>query len=244
MQGWFLTHEFHADYPESFPFEMAWRSSGNSNLQLVKNLKANRLIEHDPVFHAMKVVDRANFTNISPYEDSPQPIGYNATISAPHMHAYALETLYPYLKDGAKVLDVGSGSGYLCACLAQLVGKTGKVVGIDHIPELVEQSIKNIQNEDPDLLESGVVQLEVADGREGYPPLAPYDAIHVGAYTKELPGPLVDQLKPGGAIFVPMGYPQQIFVVKKDMFGNLTPLPKIGVSYVPLTSKSYQLGEY
>lgn len=70
---------------------------------------------------AMLDVDRGYFSRYNPYEDSPQSIGHNATISAPHMHAYALEVLEPKLTKGAKVLDVGSGSGYLAACFSVMV---------------------------------------------------------------------------------------------------------------------------
>jgi protein-L-isoaspartate(D-aspartate) O-methyltransferase len=66
----------------------------------------------------MELVDRQYFTSHSPYQDSPQPIGYGATISAPHMHAYALEFLYDKLKTANNVLDVGSGTGYLTAAMA------------------------------------------------------------------------------------------------------------------------------
>jgi protein-L-isoaspartate(D-aspartate) O-methyltransferase len=69
----------------------------------------------------MLEVDRKFFTDNNPYEDAPQYIGHNATISAPHMHAYALEVLEEKLVSGANVLDVGSGSGYLAACMAMMV---------------------------------------------------------------------------------------------------------------------------
>lgn len=68
-------------------------------------------------------------------------------------------------------------------------------VGIDHIPELVEMSRKNIENDQPELLRSGRIQLKVGDGRLGHPELGPYNAIHVGAAAPELPQPLIDQLK-------------------------------------------------
>jgi protein-L-isoaspartate(D-aspartate) O-methyltransferase len=69
----------------------------------------------------MKKVDRKFYAPVGPYEDRPQYIGYGATISAPHMHGFALEALLPSLKPGNKVLDVGCGSGYLCSCFAHLV---------------------------------------------------------------------------------------------------------------------------
>ena len=72
----------------------------------------------------MLAVDRKDFCSSEPYRDSPQPIGSNATISAPHMHAYALENLKERLHPGSKVLDVGCGSGYLAACMAIMVRTT------------------------------------------------------------------------------------------------------------------------
>lgn len=81
----------------------------------------------------MLAVDRGDFCSVAPYADTPQSIGHNATISAPHMHAHALELLRDQLHPGARVLDVGSGSGYLAACMALMVGPTGHVVGIEHI---------------------------------------------------------------------------------------------------------------
>jgi protein-L-isoaspartate(D-aspartate) O-methyltransferase len=69
----------------------------------------------------MLKVDRGFFTRHNAYDDSPQGIGYGVTISAPHMHAYALEVLHDHLKEGCRALDIGSGSGYLTACMAIMV---------------------------------------------------------------------------------------------------------------------------
>ncbi len=111
---------------------MAWRCSGNSNQELVKNLLAANIIKTKRVEHAMSQVDRFYYAanKGQAYQDAPHGIGSNATISAPHMHASCLEYLLPSLKEGSCVLDVGCGSGYLTSCFAKLVGPTGKVVGI------------------------------------------------------------------------------------------------------------------
>lgn len=88
---------------------MEWFSHGVNNNDLVSQLKRGRIIKSDEVESAMKKVDRGNFCTHHPYQDSPQYIGYGITISAPHMHAHALEMLKDKLVEGASVLDVGSG---------------------------------------------------------------------------------------------------------------------------------------
>ncbi|TMS12404.1 Protein-L-isoaspartate(D-aspartate) O-methyltransferase [Larimichthys crocea] len=142
---------------------MAWKSGGASHAELVNNLRKNGIIKSDKVYEVMLATDRAHFSRCNPYMDSPQSIGYQATISAPHMHAYALELLHDQLYEGAKALDVGSGSGILSACFARMVGPKGKVIGIDHIKELVDDSITNVKKDDPSLITSGRVKL-IASG--------------------------------------------------------------------------------
>ena len=116
----------------------------NSNTKLVERLISQAIITSERVAEAMRRVDRGDFVleKSLAYEDCPLSIGYNATISAPHMHAYCLGWLESVLQPGAKVLDVGSGSGYLCAVFNEMT--RSKVVGIEHIPELVEISKENL----------------------------------------------------------------------------------------------------
>lgn len=179
---------------------MAWRSSGVSNAALVENLARNGLITSPRVQEAMLRVDRAHYAPHAPYQDSPQGIGHRATISAPHMHASAAESLLPFLGPGAKVLDVGSGSGYLTHVLAELVRPGGKVVGVEHIGALVEVGEGNARKsaEGRALLEGGGIEFVRADGRLGWPGEAPYDAIHVGAAAAGFQDRLVEQLKSPG----------------------------------------------
>jgi protein-L-isoaspartate(D-aspartate) O-methyltransferase len=116
------------------------------------------------------------------------------------MHANAAESLLGYLKPGAHVLDIGSGSGYLTHVLAELVKPGGAVVGVDHIQALVDIASTNMRKsaEGRALLDDGTVRFVKADGRKGWPELAPYDAIHVGAAAAEHHETLVEQLKAPG----------------------------------------------
>lgn len=184
-------------------------------------------------------VDRAHYSPASPYMDSPQPIGYGATISAPHMHANAAESLLPFLLPGAKVLDVGSGSGYLTHVFAELIKPGGQVIGVDHIQELVDLAKTNMakSQEGRALLESGIVKFIKADGRLGHPSEAPYDCIHVGAAAAEHYQALVDQLKKPGRLFVPVGNSssQHIYVIDVKADGTVNRQKLYGVRYVPLT---------
>jgi len=159
----------------------------------------------------MKQTDRKLYCRTeNPYLDKPQSIGYSVTISAPHMHAYALENLITNLKPHSRVLDVGSGSGYLTMCfarflLAQSIQCTGIVVGIDNNPHLVEFSIGNLNSDDPKFLSSGKIKIVKGDGRLGCSQHGPYDVIHVGAASSEAPKELLAQLKPGGRMLIPIG---------------------------------------
>jgi protein-L-isoaspartate(D-aspartate) O-methyltransferase len=218
---------------------MAWRSSGPTNAALIGNLASNGLITTDRVKQAMLAVDRGHYAPSQPYEDSPQPIGHKATISAPHMHANAAESLLSHLQPGARVLDIGSGSGYLTHVLAELVKPGGVVIGVDHIQPLVDLAFENMRKseEGRELLDSGTVKFVKADGRQGFAEGGPYDAIHVGAAATELHQHLVNQLKAPGRIFIPVGdgYMQHIYVVDKDQSGQINKQKLYGVRYVPLT---------
>ncbi|KZF18875.1 protein-L-isoaspartate O-methyltransferase [Xylona heveae TC161] len=218
---------------------MAWMSGSTSNAGLVKKLASNGLISSDRVLQAMTSVDRAHYAPSSPYQDSPQPIGFKATISAPHMHASACESLLPFLNSEARVLDIGSGSGYLTHVLANLTAPDGVVIGVDHIQGLVDLANKNMGKspEGKKLLESKRVQFIKADGRLGYPEGGPYDAIHVGAAAASKHQALIDQLKSPGRLFVPVeeNYLQHIWVIDKKEDGSVESKKMYGVQYVPLT---------
>ncbi|KAJ3681189.1 hypothetical protein LUZ60_015678 [Juncus effusus] len=224
-----------------------WSSgSSDKNISLVSQLQRHGIIRKSRVADVMSTIDRGLFVpagSAEAYYDSPMSIGFNATISAPHMHAACLELLEGNLRPGTRALDVGSGTGYLTACFALMVGPQGKAVGVEHIPELVSFSIENIKKSAAaPLLNDGSLSIHNTDGREGWAELAPYDAIHVGAAAPEIPQALIDQLKPGGRMVIPVGTVfQELKVVDKSLDGSVSVRDELSVRYVPLTSKAAQL---
>ncbi|XP_071284158.1 protein-L-isoaspartate(D-aspartate) O-methyltransferase-like isoform X2 [Agelaius tricolor] len=191
-----------------FARTMAWTSSGKTHAELVNNLYKKGIVKSQRVFDVLLATDRGHYIKYFPYMDSPQSIGYKATISAPHM-----------------------------------TGPTGKAVGVEHIKELVHESIRNVQEDDPTLLSSGRVKLVVGDGRQGYPEEAPYDAIHVGAAAATVPKELLKELKPGGRLIVPVGPEganQVLMQYDKTSEGHIVETQLMGVIYVPLTDKEKQ----
>ncbi|CAL6303367.1 unnamed protein product [Bathycoccus prasinos] len=257
------------------PRGMAWRSHGTDNDSLVDALVRSRVLKTRKVIDAMRRVDRGNycvpFSGQSAYEDHPLPIGSNATISAPHMHAACLELVHDRVTENARVLDVGSGSGYLTSCFAAMLDhhdsyaagsiraeevedrrpglsdtKYPIVVGVEHIKDLVDFSIEDTKKDGKGKYLQGpepLVVLKVADGREGYPPYAPYDVIHVGAASPEKPTKLLKQLANGGRLVCPVGRGwQSLRVYDKDDKGRVTEFDAMGVTYVPLTGAKEQMG--
>jgi len=229
---------------------MAWISHGKNNDDLVETMQRNGLITSQRVVDAMKQVDRAHYIRISrdAYMDAPSSIGFGATISAPHMHAHAAENLLPLCKSGAKVLDVGSGSGYTCAVFYHLVrgegpAGYGKVVGMEHIDELVAWSKENmIKDGLGKALEDGNINILSGDGRQGFVQDGPYDVIHVGAASPMLPDALVDQLARPGRMFIPIGdeRSQSVWQIDKTIDGTVLKKEMYGVRYVPLTDRDKQ----
>lgn len=139
------------------------------------------------------------------------PIGSGQTISQPLVVAFMMELLEP--RAGERILDIGAGSGWTTALLAEMVGEKGKVFGIEVVSDLKEFGERNIRKYD--FIESGVVEMILGDGSKGYPEKAPFDRILCSASVQtELPKDWKDQLKVGGRIVTPIG--SSIWLILKE----------------------------
>jgi protein-L-isoaspartate(D-aspartate) O-methyltransferase len=202
-------------------------------------------VRSERIANLMMKIDRGRYvpSDSPPYEDRPMPIGDGQTISAPHMHAQALELLEHYLRPGKCALDVGCGSGYLTACMADLVSPGGTVIGIENRQSLVDLATRNIKLADPYLLSEGQVRIEKGNGWTGEGFLTHdmhenvFDAIHVGAAAESVPDALLDALKSPGRMVIPVGpqWGSQVFVViDKSTDGTVSQRELMSVMYVPL----------
>jgi len=159
-------------------------------------------------------------------EDRPLPIGHRQTNSQPSTVRRMLELLE--VREGDRVLDVGSGSGWTTALLGRLVGASGEVWGVERVPELANWGARNVA-----ALDLPWVHLVVADpGVLGLPGQAPYDRILVSAESRRLPEELVSQLADGGRMVVPVW--GRLSVVDKDRAGDVTEHRVGHYAFVPL----------
>jgi protein-L-isoaspartate(D-aspartate) O-methyltransferase len=168
-----------------------------------KKIIKNKIIKNKIIAKYMRLVDYKYFT-LQPYIDIPKKICCNMTISAPHMHIYALEILKPWKYKGGKALDVGCGSGYITTILSLMLGKYGKVFGIDNKQTIIDYAINNISNYNKLLLSDNRINIFFGNGWKGLKKYQYYDIIHVGACATEIPYKLIKQLNIGGRMFIPL----------------------------------------
>ncbi len=183
------------------------------------------------VIDAMSRVERDEFVpwavKIAAYVNRPLPIGHGQTISQPFIVALMTHLMQP--REGDRVLEIGTGSGYQAAVLAELVET---VYTIEIIPELAESAAKRLAD-----LGFDNVHVKTGDGWYGWPEVAPFDAIMVTAVGGDVPGELVRQLKPGGRMVLPVGsdWDQYLVVVEKATDGTISRRDVLPVRFVPLT---------
>jgi protein-L-isoaspartate(D-aspartate) O-methyltransferase len=201
---------------------------------MVREQIESRGVRNQQVLAAMQAVRRHHFVPAdqvaAAYQDRPLPIGFGQTISQPYIVAFMTELLM--LEGAERVLEIGTGSGYQAAVLAEI---TPHVFTIEIIPELAARAASWLRAE-------GYIGIQVksGDGYHGWPEHGPYDRIIVTAAAGHVPPPLIEQLKPGGRIVIPVGGVfdvQQLTVVDKHADGSLTTRQVLPVRFVPLTGQ-------
>lgn len=207
--------------------------------QMVEETIERRGVKDPAVLRAMRNVPRHEFVPAEyldqAYDDHPLPIGYGQTISQPYIVAWMTELLE--LQPGEKVLEIGTGSGYQAAVLAEM--GSIEVYSVEIVPELASSAAQRLQSLGYDNL-----NLKQADGYYGWSDQAPFDAILVTAAPDHLPAPLVEQLSDGGRLVVPIGPPggfQSLWKFVKT--GNDLKAFNLGsVAFVPFTGGGVQQG--
>ncbi len=225
-------------------------------MSLIDDLIEGGWLKDDRIISAFTKIKRVDFV-IPGMEDLSQlnealPIGFGQTISQPLVVGFMIELLDP--REGEKILDVGSGSGWTTALLAELVGEMGKVVAVELIPELKTFGETNVRKYD--FVERGIAQFICGDGSKGYKKQAPFDKIlasasirsvkvdEAGASSspfagaregKEIPPEWKDQLKIGGKIVVPIDSSIWLFIKKSETEFEKTEYP--GFVFVPFVEK-------
>ena len=218
--------------------------SKEENERMIKYLLDSNYID-EKVAEAMRKVPREYFVpeiyKGYAYSDAPLPIGGGQTISAPGI--VGLMTKESKAEKGMKILEIGSGSGYQAAILAEIIGETGRIYTVERIPELIDLARKNIEK-----LGYKNVEFIYGDGTQGHSEKAPYDRIIVTAGAPETPRPLIEQLKPGGRMIIPVGpmFYQNLLLIEKDEKekGKIKETNLLPVMFVPLVGKyGYKEGQ-
>ncbi len=197
---------------------------------MVSEQLERRDISDARVLAAMRRVPRHEFAPESvrarAYDDGPLLIGSGQTLSQPYM--VALMTQLAVAPDARRALDVGGGSGYQAAVLAELVEE---VDSVERLPELASQARERLAR-----LGYSRGRVHCADGYEGWPAGAPYDAIIVACAAPSVPDALVAQLAPGGRLVIPLGqaFPQTLTVLEKDERGRIERRSRGAVLFVPM----------
>lgn len=198
---------------------------------MIEQQLQQRGITHQGVLKAMRAIPRDQFVpdpiREHAFEDRPLSIGHDQTISQPYIVALMTELADPKPTD--KVLDVGTGSGYQAAVLAELVDK---VFSIEIVTPLAEQADRRLQR-----LGYQNVEVRHGDGNQGWPEQAPFDIIVVAAASDHVPDALVDQLALYGKLIIPVGPPsqQELLVIEKQGDGTSTKQSVVPVAFVPMT---------
>jgi protein-L-isoaspartate(D-aspartate) O-methyltransferase len=197
--------------------------------RMVEQQLKPRGIKDERLLAAMAKVPREEFVPADvrgeAYEDGPLPIGYDQTISQPYIVAFMTEQLR--LKPSDRLLEIGSGSGYQAAVLAALVADVYTIEIVEPLAKTAEATLQRLGYKN--------VHLKVGDGYQGWPEEAQFDAIIVTCAPDKVPQPLVNQLKDGGRMVIPVGerFAQQLYLLEKKN-GQLKESATLPVRFVPM----------
>ncbi|MBN1852739.1 MAG: protein-L-isoaspartate(D-aspartate) O-methyltransferase [Pirellulales bacterium] len=204
--------------------------------QMVDRQLAARDIRSERVLATMRKVPRHLFVpneyQAMAYSDRPLPIGHDQTISQPYIVALMTQLVQP--KSDDRALDVGTGSGYQAAILAELVKEVYSIEILEPLAKEAGQRLKELGYKN--------IQVRHGDGYRGWPDRAPFDVIIVAAAPDHIPQPLVDQLAPGGRLVIPVGnyFWQDLLVLEKDVKGKIHQRKVTPVAFVPMTGEAQQ----
>ena len=204
-------------------------------LRMVERQIASREVTDPEVLEAMRTIPRHRFVpddhKKAAYTDQPLPIGHGQTISQPYIVAYMTEKLD--LDPGEKVLEIGTGSGYQAAVLSAI---TDNVYTIEIIEPLAERARERFAE-----LGLPSIKTKTGDGYYGWDEYSPFDAIIVTAAAGHVPPPLINQLKPGGRIVIPVGgvyQVQTLMLITKKEDGSVRSRQLLPVRFVPMTGRA------
>lgn len=203
----------------------------------IANRPFARPVRDDQVLQAMRTVPRHAFVpdryQGQAYADRPLPIGFSQTISQPYIVGFMTELLE--LNSTSKVLEIGTGSGYQAAVAAELANAVYSIEIIEELGEDAERRLKELGYAN--------VHVKIADGYDGWPEHAPFDAIIATAASSHIPPPLIKQLKPGGRLVIPLGSPwraQQLVLLTKQEDGTIKSQGLMAVRFVPMLGKAQE----
>ncbi len=201
--------------------------------RMVQEQLMSRGVRDERVLAAMNKVPREEFvpqdSRAASYTDQPLPIGYGQTISQPYIVAFMTEQLRP--KPSDRVLEVGTGSGYQAAILAELVAEVYSVEIVEPLAKNAEATLQRLGCKN--------VHVKIGDGYKGWPETAPFDAIIVTCAPDKVPQPLIDQLKDGGRMVIPVGdrFAQELYLLEKKN-GQLKQSATLPVRFVPMAGEA------
>jgi len=201
-------------------------------LNMVEDQIERRGINTENVLDAMREVPRHEFVpdhlKKYAYSDEPLPIGEDQTISQPYIVAYMTE--YLRLGNEDKVLEIGTGSGYQAAVLAEIVDTVYTIEIVDVLAKNAQRTLDRLGYEN--------VLVKRGDGYAGWPEHAPYDAIIITAAPTKIPEPLLEQLKIGGFMILPLGdYSQELVLIEKNSIKDFEQKTLLPVRFVPMTGE-------